>query len=261
MFLVFGLVVALASLVSSIIHLGQDPSSYFDFVAMMMVIGGTAATALITMPWNLGRGISQQIQRLVVGKSDYAGDFLNDAIEFSRNISIGKYSYTPKNSSLAQQVLSDGAELINLGFAAEKIDAILKERVYQSVSRIKVIANSVRGLAKYPPAFGLAGTVLGLVHLMHGVSDGVDPKETGIRMAIALIATFYGLLVANLIVNPIGEAIYKNSLDDEKMGEIALQAVLLAAERADLLESQEMLNSFVAAHERVDILKTSDEAA
>lgn len=51
------------------------------------------------------------------------------------------------------------------------------------------------------------GTVLGLVNLMRGISAGLDAKDTGVQMAVALVATFYGLIFANLIVNPAGEAI------------------------------------------------------
>jgi flagellar motor component MotA len=68
------------------------------------------------------------------------------------------------------------------------------------------------------------------------------------------VATFYGLLTANLIVNPIGDAIFKNSYDDEKLGEIALQSILLASEKTNLLEAQELLNSYVNPRDRVDVI-------
>lgn len=254
MYFLFGLIIALGSLWASIHHLGQNPSAYFDFVAMMMVLGGTAATALITLPWSMTREILRQAGRLAFHRNTDKTALIQDCLDFSRQISVGNNIYVAKRKDLAQQVLQDGAELINLGFTPDKIEPILKERLYQAIERTRTISNAVRSLAKYPPAFGLAGTVLGLVHLMHGVSEGVEPKETGIRMAIALVATFYGLLMSNLIVNPMGEAMYKHSHEDEKAGEIALQAVLLAAERTNLLETQEMLNSFVSHGERVDVL-------
>jgi chemotaxis protein MotA len=83
-------------------------------------------------------------------------------------------------------------------------------------------------------------------------------------MAIALVATFYGLLVANLIVNPAGENIEKHTKEDEDRGVIAMQTILLAAERVNLLEAQEVLNSFVEERERVDVIgitTTKGEAA
>lgn len=254
---ILGLLIATASLVASIIHLGQSAASYYDFVGITMVIGGTIATAVITFPWVLKKEYKQQLTALVVKPSVDKKDLVTECLNFCKRVSLGNLKEAPTTKSITSQILKDGLELIQLGFKSDKIEILLKERLYQMTQRSKTVGTSFRSLAKYPPAFGLAGTVLGLVHLMRGVSDGMSPQETGVRMAIALVATFYGLLVANLVVNPIGEAISKNVQEEEKIGEIALQAVLLAADRIDLLESQEMLNSFVSTEDRVDFISNA----
>lgn len=261
MFYIIGLLVAVISLVASVAHLGQSASSYFDFVGFTMVIGGTLATASITFPWDMRREIFFRIGELFSRPLPDRRQLLLDCMKVNENVLNGIFRYDVKGNELQKLILRDGLELIQLGFSVDKIESILKERLFQSSERARQVGLSIRSLAKYPPAFGLAGTVLGLVHLMRGVSDGMSPQETGIRMAIALIATFYGLLVANLLVNPAGEAISKNAGEEEKLAEISLQAILLAAEKVNLLEAQEMLNSFVEVRERVDVigLNRSDE--
>lgn len=251
---VLGLLIALGSLVASVVHLQQSADSYFDFVGFVMVLGGTIATALITLPWDISRQIFSNVVRVVVRPSVDRKKWIRDSLESIEEVRKGQYTVTPKGKGLHYQLLAEGIELIQLGLSTDKIEVILKERLFHAMGRVKRVALSIRSLAKYPPAFGLAGTVLGLVHLMRGVSEGMAPQETGIRMAIALIATFYGLLVANLVVNPLGEAISKNASEEEHLGEMALQAVLLASERQNLLESQEMLNSFVDPRDRVDVI-------
>ena len=89
---------------------------------------------------------------------------------------------------------------------------------------------------------------------MKAVSEGMPAKETGIKMAIALVATLYGLIVANLILNPAGEQILKNTNNDRDLAEISLQVIVLAAQRVSLLEAQELLNSMVDDHERVNFV-------
>ncbi|MCB0351609.1 MAG: MotA/TolQ/ExbB proton channel family protein [Bdellovibrionales bacterium] len=257
MFYILGLLIAVGSLVASIIHLGQSASSYYDMVGFTMVIGGTLATAAITLPWDLAREIFYRLRELFYRPLPDRKDLLLTCMRVNEDVLKGVYKFDSPNKDLSHRILKDGVELIQLGFSADKIQTILKERLFQATERTRLIGTSIRSLSKYPPAFGLAGTVLGLVHLMRGVSDGMTPQETGIRMAIALIATFYGLLVANLIVNPAGEAISKHAHEEEKMGEIALQAVLLAADRMNMLETQEMLNSFVDERYRVDVLGLS----
>ena len=73
-------------------------------------------------------------------------------------------------------------------------------------------------------------------------------------MALALVATLYGLLLANFIVSPFAEACTKNIEKERFQGEVALQAILLAAEGESLLKSQEMLNSYISRKDRVNIL-------
>lgn len=254
MFYILGIIIAVGSLVASIVHLGQAASSYYDMVGFTMVVGGTIATAAITLPWDISREIFFRLRELFYRPLPDRKELLFTCMRVNGNVLKGIYTFESQSKELAHRILRDGVELIQLGFSPDKIHTILKERLFQATDRTKLVGTSIRSLSKYPPAFGLAGTVLGLVHLMRGVSDGMSPQETGIRMAIALIATFYGLLVANLVVNPAGEAISKTANEEEKLGEIALQAILLAAERTNLLETQEMLNSFVPEKDRVDVL-------
>jgi len=258
-FYLIGLLIATGSLVASVIHLGQDASAYFDFVGVVMVVGGTTATAIITMPWDINRQIARSLWGVLRRPLSDRRQLLLDCLKINDQVLRGIYFSPERRDDLAHSLLSDGVELIQLGFTTDKIQAILQERLYQTSDRLKYIGNSIRSLAKYPPAFGLAGTVLGLVHLLRGVSEGMAPQETGVRMAIALVATFYGLLVANLIVSPLGDAVHKNAVDEEKLGEVALQSVLLASERTNLLESQEMLNSFVDFRDRVDVIGIKEE--
>lgn len=256
MFFAIGLFVAFASLTAAIAHLNQTFLSYYDFVAFVMVFGGTIAVALITLPWELRREIFSRALELLRRKSVDRSQLIRDCLAVNRNTLNGIF-HPPAEKKGPYALLRDGVELIQLGLQPDKIEIILKERLYQGTERARYVANAIRGMSKYPPAFGLAGTVLGLVHLMRGVSEGMSPQDTGIRMAIALVATFYGLLVANLLVNPFGDAIFKNAYEDEKLGEIALQSVMLAAERTSLLEAQELLNSYVPSANRVDLISSN----
>jgi chemotaxis protein MotA len=152
--------------------------------------------------------------------------------------------------TLAGEILSEGSEMLALGFNATQIQTILGERIHHTSERRLRIAHAVRGLAKYPPAFGLVGTVLGLVSLMRALTENSSSSETGVRMAVALVATLYGLIVSNLVLNPAGEAILKQAMNEKHDAELMLQALLLAADGSSLLEAHEMLNSFVQKKHR-----------
>lgn len=248
-----GILIALFSLAASIVHLRQDAATFWDFVGAATVFGGTLAVGVIVLPWNYRSTVFKALVGLFRPGKRSSSTIVPECIDFLQELRSGG---TPNvvSQGLAGEVLRDGVELISLGFDKSKVHEILEDRIHFSFERYEAVANAIRSMAKYPPAFGLAGTVLGLVTLMKSVSQGADAKQTGALMAIALMATFYGLLVANMVINPAGEHILKTARADRKRAEIALHAILLHLEGVTLLEAQEVLNSYVTQSQRVNVM-------
>ena len=233
-----GILIALTSFVVAISHLNQSLINYYDFVALFVVFGGTIAVGVVVIPWGMRKDLILGIKDLFKGQGVTYKQVLSDCLGVVKE---NPSNYEKAGEGLHTQILKDGIELIQLNMDKNKILVILEERVIHYVKRRKKIANAIRSLAKYPPAFGLMGTVLGLVNVMRGVSSGLDGKQTALEMAIALVATMYGLIVANLVLNPAGELITKRIAEEESYGEIAISAIDLLAEKTSLLEAQELL--------------------
>jgi chemotaxis protein MotA len=256
-----GLVLGVFSIIFALKTLGQNIGLYFDHVAVYLVLGGTMAVAIITLPWQQYRTMIRCLFSLFTFSSGSYSQLLMDCLHFIYATNTGN-PIRLRSVGLAREILKDGYELITLEFKIDEIEAILHERVHQAGERSRQVANAFRTLAKYPPAFGLVGTVFGLVNLMRSISEGLEPKQAGLQMAIALIATLYGLLLSNLIIAPIGESVLKRTSADKHRAEIALQGVLLAAQKISLLKAQEMLNSHLPASQRVNFLrKTMDSGS
>src|SRR5690606_36274297 len=92
---------------------------------------------------------------------------------------------------------------------------LLTERIYRARQRDEEIVNFFRRLAKYPPALGLVGSVIGLVSLMRSVGQGADASQVGLNMALALIATLYGLALSNFVLAPISEHFLQRAEDQK----------------------------------------------
>jgi chemotaxis protein MotA len=258
MFYLVGILVTVVCVSLSVLHLKQDLDNYFDFVGFLVVLGGTAALSIMIFPWQLRQEMRVSLKWLLLGRKVDFSIFNSKCFAFIQNARRGVFeTQVVPQGTLADQILNDGAELIQLGFEAEKIQGILEERVYQWGERMHKVAGAFRSLAKYPPAFGLVGTVLGLVSLMRAISQGASSTEAGVRMAVALVATLYGLMVANLIINPAGERITLNANEEKKAAELAIQAVMLCVARVNLVEAQEVLNSYVKPSERIQLNKAS----
>jgi len=249
--IIIGNIILFLGIFLSIIHLEQGISSYWDFVAFFVVIFGTIAVSLMTSPAMRIRIIIRQLLSSFQNPSAKRESAINNAVK----VLNGEKFKSTINSRIDERILADGLELVKLGFSSEKIKTILEQRIDKSAEDHMMIANWVRGLAKYPPAFGLVGTVLGLIHLMRGLAEGSDPKETGIRMAIALVATLYGLILSNAFINPVGERIRNNILEEINLCEISVKSVLMFKENTNLLEAQEFLSSYLAAgSEKLNLL-------
>lgn len=246
-----GLLIALASFALSIRALHQSPGNYYDLVALLIVFGGSTAVFLVVLPWDLRKDVMHLFRSLVVKKPFGYREVVSDCLDTLRNGEESLKNLPRVGAPIHMQLMADGFELHSLGFTPEKTEGILAERLTQAIRRRRRVANAVRGLAKYPPAFGLMGTVLGLVNVMRGVSSGIDGKQTALEMAVALVATMYGLIVANLLVNPAGEMAMKESQEMETAGEIAITTFRLWTEGCAQLEAQETLNSFVPPEHRV----------
>lgn len=251
-----GLLIAVISFLISVQHLNQNVSNYYDFVALFMVIGGTISVSLILLPWEYRKDFAEALKNLYIKKKQNYKTVLSDCLGSVKSNSLIVAS--DSGSELYIRILKDGFELIDLGLDKEIINQILSDRLIAFVKRKRKVSNSIRSLAKYPPAFGLMGTVLGLVNVMRGVSSGLDGKTTALEMAIALIATMYGLVIANLLVNPAGELIAKTANEEEAYGEIAIHTINLIIDKRSLLESQEILNSYVPIEHRLSMIENYD---
>ncbi len=250
---IFGFLFAVCGFVAASINLNQKASSYWDFVAFAVVAGGTVSVLIMTRP-------KTKTSLLLKYFSTYLFSPKKDKLSFVKKcfkVFNDKSFSNAQMEIIEEKIIADGLEMIDLGFEKEKIENILTDRYIAYKKTIKSISAWIKRCAKYPPAFGLGGTVLGLIHLMNGLASGSDAKEIGVRMAVALVATFYGLLLSNLILNPISEAILEKLNADEELVEIAIKTILMMKDQFNLIECQEALNSHLADEiEKINFLTT-----
>jgi chemotaxis protein MotA len=244
---VIGLFISVIGFYLASQHLHQEIKEYWDFVAFFVVVLGTFAVLLITFPAIPATFFVKRFSEKFFFSSNTLKKHASICLDYVIN------RKTIKSEAVEVKLLNDGMELLSLGFGREKIIELLSQRFEIHTTKINMLSSWLKRGAKYPPAFGLAGTVLGLIHLMRGISNGIDTKETGIRMAVALVATFYGLLISNLILNPLGEWLQEEIKKDQLKAEMSINSVVLMLENASHVEAQENLNSYLSGTEKLEI--------
>lgn len=247
MFLFPFLVIFSGAILASIIgHLGQSPLTYYDFVATAVVLGGTFAVGITLLPWEYRKDVFKAFGFL----------FAREQAQFQNVLTLANEAFQKKQLTISQPkflyefILRDGMEYLQLGLDKDRTLNILEDQIHASTKRLKRVGISMKNLAKYPPAFGLIGTVFGLVNIMKQLETATDASRLGAEMSIALFATMYGLLMANFVVSPLAEFILKKVDEEEEYAQLAMEAISLYAEQVPMIEFVEHLNAMVPDGDR-----------
>ena len=130
----------------------------------------------------------------------------------------------------------------------EIISSILQLEIDSLVERHKLGANIITGIGDDGPAFGMIGTLIGLVIMLQNLSGG--PEELGKSMAVAILTTFYGAVLANVFMGPIANKLKFYSENEAMVMNIVIAGVLgiVAGENPRVI--REKLDSFLPPGER-----------
>jgi chemotaxis protein MotA len=136
------------------------------------------------------------------------------------------------------------------GYNPQEIRDILETRIEYRTLRERGEANVLRTMGKYSPAFGMIGTLIGLVVMLYGMaqisSAGLDPmKVLGEGMGAAIITTFYGVILANLIFNPMAVKFETRIQKQNILQMMLIEGILLLQARKHPLIIREKLNSYL----------------
>ncbi|KGJ50119.1 MULTISPECIES: motility protein A [Paraclostridium] len=197
-----GLVLALGFVVYGI-SLGKTGiGAFVDAPSLAITVGGSFASVLITFSMEdlkTGLKITKEILRSGnINKVDLVDQFKELARKVRKD---GPLAVEQEVSEIEDAFLRKGLELAIDGIDMEDIKEILEIEIDEVESKYTTGSKIFKIWGSYAPAFGMVGTLIGLIQML---SDMGSPDTISSGMAAALITTFYGALMANAILNPIG---------------------------------------------------------
>ena len=140
--------------------------------------------------------------------------------------------------------------MVQGGLSESELEDVLEKRVQNQNEDYKRDAATYKTLGKFPPAFGLVGTSLGMIGLLQGLGKADAFQSLGPAMSVALVATFYGLILANVIIIPVGENLTRASQLDLVARRVVVDGVRLLKEGKHPLLVEEYLKSYLKPAER-----------
>lgn len=232
----------------------SDPLVFMDGVSAFIVLGGTVAAAAISFRIEkLGTLLKIFLIRVLKGENAGFQEIVKHLIKISEVHDDNKEASLKIAKESKDHFLIEAIELSNDSFLSKnELVRVLRSRVESMYQHYIVDANKFKTLGKFPPAFGMMGTTIGMIVLLSNLGGADALKTIGPSMAICLITTLYGVAVANLVIVPIAENLSVNAKELKLRHTIITEGVRMILEKKNTVVLAEELNSFLLPHDRVN---------
>lgn len=241
---VLGLVIALGALVGALLMDGGHLSSLWSGSAFLLIIGGTIGATAISFPMEDLKQFPKLMRKAFFGsRPDLAKtiDTIVSLVEKARR--EGLLALQNETANLDDHFLVRGIELVVDGTDPHAVRTIMETDIAFMEKRHKSGAAILEAMGGYAPTIGIIGTVMGLIHVLGNLSE---PSKLGPAIAVAFLATFYGIFTANIFYLPMASKLKVRSADEVLMRELILEGVLSLQAGESPRIVREKLQVFVA---------------
>jgi chemotaxis protein MotA len=264
---VIGLFLGFAIVYYAMIHTGNDRMAYMDIMSVIIVFGGSLSVSIMTNGFlNTLRFCGLFFKVFATHKYDNLS-ITKDLVKIAKKKHFGELHFTDLTEDQYHPFIIDGLRLLHNKFDSQKIKLIMTNMMIQRQENHEKTIEKIEILAKYPPAFGMMGTIIGLVAVLKQIDSPDNMTTIGPSMAVALITTLYGIFLSNYILQPIADNLLTRSQTDIKVRQLIAEGLILLSEDHDPVYIREALLSFLSPDERKQfnrsqsLASTSEEVA
>lgn len=244
-----GLVMGSALLLLAIaIAPGSTFSAFIDYPSAAVVIGGAIAAGCIAFPLGSLLTFPKVVRKVFLPKQQPLAPLVSQLVEFSEIARRdGILALESKSEDIEDPFILLGIQMAVDGTDAETIETIMRAEIDAVADRHKTGKSLLDTLGRYAPAFGMIGTLMGLI-IMLGNMD--NPDAIGPGMAVALITTLYGAIVSNLFCLPFADKLGFYAKREIEVREIVLLGILSIQEGDNPRLLEQKLNIFLPIADR-----------
>jgi len=217
---------------------------FADFPSVLIVIGGSFAAVLINFPLSQVLSTSKVVRNVFSAKSQDPNNIIGTMVSFAEKARReGLLTLEDEASELEDEFLKKGIQLVVDGTDPDLVRDILEIELAFLEDRHKLGKQVFESLGAFAPAFGMIGTLIGLIQMLANLDD---PSSIGSGMAIALLTTFYGALMANFLFLPMAGKLAVRSGEEMLIRQVIVEGVLAIQNGENPRIVQEKLKSFFA---------------
>ncbi|WP_106476818.1 motility protein A [Phytohalomonas tamaricis] len=244
-----GIIASVLLLATVVLFTAQSPMSFINLPGLAIVITGTLAATFISYPLREVVRVAKLVGIIFRRENFYTQEDIRELVAMSRLWFQGDARAVEQALEHTRNpFLRTGINLVIANVKEEKIIELLRWRIMRLKAHERAEAQIFRTMATYAPAFGMLGTLVGLVNMLE-IMQGGDLAVIGPRMAVALLTTFYGILLANLIFKPIAVKLERRTEQRLIAMNMVLEGISLISRRHLPSFIEETLQSFIAEYQ------------
>ncbi|MDJ0793435.1 MAG: flagellar motor protein PomA [Woeseiaceae bacterium] len=216
-----GLIGAFGIVMTSIM-LGGSAGTFVNTPSLLVVLGGTVLVTM--MKFSLGKflGAAGIAVKAFLYKPSNPEDLISESVELAKAARQGGL-LALEDKEISDDFMKTGLGLLIDGHPADTVKAMLQKDLNQTLQRHNDGQDIFKAIGDVGPAMGMIGTLIGLVQMLSNMDD---PKQIGPAMAVALLTTLYGAILANMFALPIADKLAVRSAEEHTSKNLIIDALL-----------------------------------
>ncbi|MBM3811963.1 MAG: flagellar motor protein [Acidimicrobiia bacterium] len=218
-----GLALALLGIVGGLLLEGGEMKDISQYTAAVIVLGGTLGAVLINTPMGIVKGAMKYMGQVFFERADGSGGVADELIEYATKARKNGVVSLENDANGVQDPFMKKALILAVdGTDLQEIRKMLELEIAMEEQYAEQCAKVFESAGGYAPTIGIIGAVMGLIQVMKNLSD-IDKVGHGI--AVAFVATVYGVAIANILFLPMANKIKARAAQEAQLKELILEGI------------------------------------
>jgi chemotaxis protein MotA len=232
--------------------LGGSPDSFIDLPAILIVGVGSFLVTAISFTWHEMSTAQQIILRAIVYHTEEPGEAAREVLKLAKIarrdgvLSLQKTLSPHRDNPFLHRAVTHVVD----GASPTEVEGIMEGELLAMSQRHNRSAGILRRAGEVAPAMGLIGTLVGLVQMLGNLEE---PSTIGPAMALALLTTFYGAVLANMVLLPLAKKLERNSEAESQVNRIYAAGAASICREENPRRLETLLNTILPPGRRMNL--------
>ncbi|MGO3692876.1 MotA/TolQ/ExbB proton channel family protein [Marinobacter sp.] len=233
-------------LIASAVVLGVSPDVFLNSASLLIVVGGTLLVVLAKFSIPQFLGAFKAAARAFKFKLPETQKSIEELVDVA-NVARKEGVLGLEGREVGSPFLSSGIQMLVDGQNGDTIKLLLDKERLMTLDHNRSGAKVFTAMADVAPAMGMIGTLIGLVQML---SNMEDPKSIGPAMAVALLTTLYGAMIATMIATPIADKLSLRMTEEARLQMLYTDALVAIQQGTNPRVIEQMLSSYLPPNQR-----------